>query len=109
LGFVYRNTPKCKILILRENWTSGDVLGHAADVWGSKSHEFLSCPAGTAMILPMTDDLVPPIKAWVSLLSPSGIRQYAFRRESRTPFSTYLESRRDEDPPRTGRVQELDG
>jgi hypothetical protein len=23
----------------KENWTSADVLGHAADVWGSKSHE----------------------------------------------------------------------
>ena len=55
---VHRNTPKCKILIFKENWTSGDLLGHAADVWGSKSHEFLSCPAATTMILPITDDLV---------------------------------------------------
>ncbi len=31
---VHRNTPKCKILISKENWTSEDVGGHAADVWG---------------------------------------------------------------------------
>jgi hypothetical protein len=70
-GFVHQNTPMCRILIFKDNRTSGDVPGHAADVWGSKSHEFLSCPAATAMILPITDDLVPPIKAWVSLLIPS--------------------------------------
>jgi hypothetical protein len=33
-----------------------DGLGHAADVWGSKCHEFL-LSAATVMILPMTDDL----------------------------------------------------
>ena len=33
-GFVHRNTPKREILIFKENWTSVDSLGHAADVWG---------------------------------------------------------------------------
>jgi hypothetical protein len=54
----------CRILIFKDNWTSGDVPGHAADVWASKSHEFLFCSAATAMILPITDDLVLRINAW---------------------------------------------
>lgn len=29
-------------LIFKENWTSKDVLGHAADVWGSRGREFKS-------------------------------------------------------------------
>ena len=52
-----------------ENRTSGDVLGHAADVWGQRAMS--SCPAATAMILPIANDLVLRIKAWVSLLIPS--------------------------------------
>jgi hypothetical protein len=36
---------------------SKDVSGHAADVWESKRHDYLSCPGATVMILPMTDDL----------------------------------------------------
>jgi len=35
-GFVHRNTPVRKILIFKENWTSADVLGHAADVWDQR-------------------------------------------------------------------------
>ena len=31
-----------QFLIFKENWTSGDVLGHAADVWGSRGREFKS-------------------------------------------------------------------
>jgi hypothetical protein len=58
IGSVHRDTSKCRILIFRENRTSVDVLGHAADVWGSKSHEFLSRPAAAVMILPITADLV---------------------------------------------------
>ena len=38
----HRNTPKCKILNFKENWTSEDVYGHAADVWGSRGREFKS-------------------------------------------------------------------
>src|SRR4029453_17066062 len=53
-------------------------------------------------------DLVLRIKAWVSLLIHSWHRQCAFRRECRTPFSAYLESRRDEDPPAHGLGCELD-
>jgi hypothetical protein len=34
IDFVHRNTPMCKILISKENWTSEDVCGHTADVWG---------------------------------------------------------------------------
>ena len=33
-AFVRRNTPKCKNPTFGENWTSVDVLGPAADVWG---------------------------------------------------------------------------
>jgi hypothetical protein len=63
IGSVHRDTSKCRILIFRENRTSVDVLGHAADVWGSKSHEFLSRPAAAVMILPITADLVSRVKA----------------------------------------------
>jgi hypothetical protein len=34
--------PKCKILNFKESWTSRDVLGHAADVRGSRGREFKS-------------------------------------------------------------------
>jgi hypothetical protein len=34
--FVHRTTPKCKIIIFKEDWTSKDVRGDAADVWGSR-------------------------------------------------------------------------
>ena len=34
IGFVHRNTTMCKSLNFKENWTSRDVFGHAADVWG---------------------------------------------------------------------------
>jgi hypothetical protein len=34
LTFVHRNASKSRILISEENWTSGDVRGHAPDVWG---------------------------------------------------------------------------
>ena len=60
-----------QILIFKENWTCGDILGHAADVWGSMSHEFLYSPAATVMILPMTDDLAPRVKARKSGLMPT--------------------------------------
>jgi hypothetical protein len=39
---VHRNTPKRKIHIFKENWTSVDGLGRAADVWGSRGREFKS-------------------------------------------------------------------
>ena len=39
IGPVHLNTLKCEILIPKENWTSVDVGGPAADVWGSKTHE----------------------------------------------------------------------
>jgi hypothetical protein len=52
-----------QIHIFKENWTSEDLRGHAADVWGSKSHEFLSRPAAAVMILPITADLVSRVKA----------------------------------------------
>ena len=44
--FVHRNTPKSKILILKENWPSVDGLGHTADVWGARGREFKISPAG---------------------------------------------------------------
>jgi hypothetical protein len=50
--------PKCRVLIFKENWTSGDVHVHAADVWGSRAMSVLSDPAATGMIFPLTDDLV---------------------------------------------------
>jgi hypothetical protein len=56
-------SPKVRNPICKGNGTSADSLGHAADVWGSKSHEFLSSPAATAMILPIADDLVLRITA----------------------------------------------
>jgi hypothetical protein len=40
LTFVHGNAPKSRILISKENWTSGDVRGHAADVWGSRARGF---------------------------------------------------------------------
>jgi hypothetical protein len=36
VAFGHRNAPKFRILIFKENWTSGDVRGHAANVWGSR-------------------------------------------------------------------------
>jgi hypothetical protein len=33
---VHRNPPMFKILIFKEEWTSGDVVGHGVDVWGVK-------------------------------------------------------------------------
>ena len=36
------NPCKCGILIFKENWTPPDILGHAADVWGSRGREFKS-------------------------------------------------------------------
>jgi hypothetical protein len=36
------DAPKSRILISKGNWTSGDVRGHAADVWGSRGREFKS-------------------------------------------------------------------
>jgi hypothetical protein len=59
--------------------------------------------------LAITDDLVLRIKAWVSPLILLDIRQYPFRRECHTPFSIYLESRRDQDPRARIRLQELNG
>ncbi|HEX3196123.1 MAG TPA: hypothetical protein VHR39_01080 [Propionibacteriaceae bacterium] len=35
-----------------------DVLGHAADVWGSRAMSVLSDPTAIMMISSMTDDLV---------------------------------------------------
>jgi hypothetical protein len=87
-----------------------DVLGHAADVWRSKSHEFLSCSAATAMILPIADDLVLRIKAWgmtvdsclASAVSPS----------QRTPYTVLdvprVSARRRFPRARVG-LRELDG
>jgi hypothetical protein len=43
---------------LQGNRTSVDVLGRAADAWGSRAMSVLSDPAATVMIFPMTDDLV---------------------------------------------------
>ena len=83
------------------NWTYGDILGHAADVWGSKSREFLSSPAATAMILPLLMILYCASRPGVPLLIPSW--QYAFRREWRTPCLDVPRGTADEDPPRTGR------
>jgi hypothetical protein len=40
--FVHRHTPKCRIVIFKENRTFVDVLGPAADVWGSRGREFKS-------------------------------------------------------------------
>jgi hypothetical protein len=62
IWFVHRNTPKRRILIFKENWTSVDVLGHAADVWESSAMSFV-LSAATAMILRSADDLVLPMKA----------------------------------------------
>ena len=36
IAFIRRNAPNSRTLISKENWTSEDVRGHAADVWGSK-------------------------------------------------------------------------
>ena len=44
--------------LFEENWTSGDGLGHATDVWKSRA-TILVLFAASVMILPMTDDLVP--------------------------------------------------
>ena len=62
----------------------GDVLGHAADVWGQRAMS--SCPAATAMILPIANDLV--------LRKGLGV----------TVDSFSAQSRRDENPSRTGRA-----
>jgi hypothetical protein len=34
IWLVHRSTPKCEVPIFKENRTSEDVGGHAADVWG---------------------------------------------------------------------------
>jgi hypothetical protein len=41
LGLSTKNPPECEVLIL-ENWTSEDVWGRAADLWGVKGREFKS-------------------------------------------------------------------
>jgi hypothetical protein len=51
-GFVHRNAPKCKILIFKENWTSGTSLDTLPMSGGQRAMS--SC-----LVLPMTDDLVP--------------------------------------------------
>jgi hypothetical protein len=58
----------------------------------------LSCPADTAMILPIADDLVLRIKAWDVTVDSFLASAVCLSQRMSTPFSTYLESRRDEDP-----------
>ncbi|MGH3341178.1 MAG: hypothetical protein ACRDPL_20400, partial [Propionibacteriaceae bacterium] len=33
--FVHQNPPQWEITISKENWTSEDLCGRAADIWGS--------------------------------------------------------------------------
>jgi hypothetical protein len=59
---VHRNAPKCEIPIFKESLTSVDVLGHAADVWGSRAMS--SCLARHHRDdLAIADDLVLPMNA----------------------------------------------
>jgi hypothetical protein len=52
----------CKSLNFKENWTSRDVFGHAADVWGSRAMS--SCLARRHRDdLAIADDLVLPMNA----------------------------------------------
>ena len=74
----------------------GDILGHAADVWGQEPR-VIGLSSATAMILPWLMILCAHECLWCRCQSflPSA----AFlRSERRSPFLDVLESRRDEDP-----------
>jgi hypothetical protein len=60
IGFVHRNTPKCKILIFKENWTPADILGQAADVWGSRvASSNLASPTRVLRVIRLDSGAVP--------------------------------------------------
>jgi hypothetical protein len=64
LTTIWACPPKymCKSLNFKENWTSEDICGHAADVWGSSAMS--SCLARHHRDdLAIADDLVLPMNA----------------------------------------------
>ena len=82
-----------------ENRTSGEVLGHAADVWGQRAMS--SCPAATAMILPIANDL--GLRKGLGVTVDSFLSSApSLRRERRTQFRHTRVSARRGSPARVG-------
>jgi|SRR6188508_1129852 hypothetical protein len=54
IGSVHRNTPMYRIVIYKGKWTSEDICGRAADVWGSRGRECLASPTNAFPYIQVT-------------------------------------------------------